>query len=349
MPLHPLYGHEAVRSRLANAVAAGRLPQSLLIEGPRGVGKQRLALWLGQLLLCEGEHRDEPCGSCRACRMVSTLAHPDLGWYVPLEPGKRTGDADKLVDLVDEALGEELARRRERPLYDAPPGTAVHSIATIRLLARRLSLTAAFGGWRVSIIGDAERLVPQRSSPEAANALLKALEEPPPRTVLILTASEHAALPATILSRIVRVRLTLLHDSVITAFIQKELSGTENGPAIAAHAGRAAGCIGKLLAPIGGAGDAEAGRFVEAARKDAVTRYAQALRQAPFQARGGFAAMLDALLDRLRAEARTGGDTEKLVEAIARVADARGAAQGNVNPQLLAAVLADDLSAKARR
>jgi DNA polymerase-3 subunit delta' len=349
MPLHPLYGHEAVRSRLANAVAAGRLPQSLLIEGPRGVGKQRLALWLGQLLLCEGEHRDEPCGACRACRMVATLSHPDLAWYVPLEPGKRTGDADKLVDLAEEALGEEIARRRERPLYDAPPGTSVHSIATVRLLMRRLSLTAAFGGWRVSIVGDAERLVPQRSSPEAANALLKLLEEPPSRTVMVLTASEPGALPATILSRVVRVRLTLLLDSVVTAFIQRELSGTENGPAIAPRAARAAGCIGKLLAPSGGSGDGDAGRFLEAARGGAVARYAQALRQTPFQARGGFTAMLDALLERLRAEARGGGDTDKLVEAIAQVADARGAAQGNVNPQLLAAVLADGLAAKAGR
>ena len=68
-----------------------------------------------------------------------------------------------------------------------------------------------------------------------------------------------------------------------------------------------------------------------------------ALGQTPFQARGGFTEMLDALAGRLRAEAKSGGDTEKLVEAIARVMDARELAQGNVNPQLLAAVLAEDL------
>jgi DNA polymerase-3 subunit delta' len=344
MSLHPLYGHEAVRSRLANAVAASRLPQSLLIEGPRGVGKQRVALWLAQLVLCEGEHRDEPCGSCRCCRLVLTLAHPDLRWYVPLEPGRRAGDADKQVDMVEEALGEELARRREQPLYETPPGTATHSIAMVRLLARRLALTPAFGGWRVVIVGDAERLVPQRSSPEAANALLKALEEPPQRTVMILTASEPAALLPTIMSRVVRVRLAALHDSVVTAFVQKEQTGTENGAAMPSNVARAGGSIGRLLASPGGSGDAEAAAFLAATRKDAGARYLQALRQAPFQARGGFTAMLDALLERLRDEARTGGDTAKLVVAIARVAEARGATHGNVNPQLLAAVLADDLA-----
>jgi len=67
------------------------------------------------------------------------------------------------------------------------------------------------------------------------------------------------------------------------------------------------------------------------------------LGQVPFQARGGFTDMLDALADKLRNEVKRGGDTEKLVEAIALVMDARDLAQGNVNPQLLAAVLADDL------
>lgn len=349
MPLHPLYGHEAVRSRLANAVAAGRLPQSLLIEGPRGVGKQRLALWLGQLVLCEGEHRDEPCGSCRGCRLVLTLSHPDLSWYVPLEPGRRAGDAGKQVDLVEEALGEELARRREHPLYEAPLGTATHSVATVRLLTRRLALTPALGGWRVVIVGDAERLVPQLSSPEAANALLKVLEEPPQRTVIMLTASEPAALPATIVSRVVRVRLTMVHDSVVTVFVQKELLATETGAEWQSKVAQAGGCIGKLLASPGGSADAAAAGFLAASRSDAVARFGQALRQTPFQARGGFAAMLDALLERLRDETRTGVDTAKLVEAIARVAEARVATQGNVNPQLLAAVLSDDLAGEGSK
>jgi hypothetical protein len=59
--------------------------------------------------------------------------------------------------------------------------------------------------------------------------------------------------------------------------------------------------------------------------------------------------MLDALLERLRDETRAGGDTGKLVEAIAAVADARMETQGNVNPQLLAAVLADDLAGRSDR
>ena len=75
-------------------------------------------------------------------------------------------------------------------------------------------------------------------------------------------------------------------------------------------------------------------------------RFAFALSQQPFQARGGFTEMLDGLLEQLRQQARQGGsgETAKVVEAIASVLEARELAQGNVNPQLVAAVLADQLA-----
>ena len=52
MPLYPLIGHRTARNRLAQAIRTGKLPQVLLVTGPAGVGKQRLALWLAQLVLC---------------------------------------------------------------------------------------------------------------------------------------------------------------------------------------------------------------------------------------------------------------------------------------------------------
>jgi DNA polymerase-3 subunit delta' len=348
MSLSPIYGHDAVRNRLAGAVASGRLPQVLLFEGPRGVGKQRLALWLAQLLLCERRTSTtlEPCGECQPCRLVSTLSHPDVHWFVPLERAKKGADGDKEIELVAEALAEEMAARRERPLYEAPGGLATHSMAAVRLLLRRLAVTPAMAARKVFIVGDAERLIPQRANPEAANALLKALEEPPADAVFILTAAEPEALLPTIVSRVVRVRIPRLQDSVVTAFVQEKLSGTT--VALGSSVDAAEGCIGRLVSGSGEDGKAAAeaaAAFLGAARRRGAPRYATVLGQPPYQARGAFTAMLDALLERLRAEARAGtGDTGGVVAAIARVLAARDAAQGNVNPQLLTAVLADDLA-----
>ena len=340
MPLPPLAGHEGVKTRLAGAHASGKLPQALLLTGPRGVGKQRLALWLAQLIHCEAP-RQEPCGQCRPCRLVLSLQHPDVHWFVPVELSKRGGsggsDADKQIDLVADALAEEMTARREQPLYAPVVGLASHPVASVRLLLRRLALTPALGKGKVFIVGDAERLIPQLGTEVAANALLKALEEPPADSVIILTAADPNALLPTVLSRVVLVRVARIADSVVTAFAQQAL-GISGKDELAQRVTAVEGCIGKLFAIEGirsGQPD-QADRFMEAP-------LLHALGQVPFQARGGFTDMLDALADKLRSEVKRGGDTGKLVEAIALVMDARDLAQGNVNPQLLAAVLAEDL------
>ncbi len=222
MPLRPLYGHEGLRRRLAGAIASGRLPQALLFEGPRGVGKQRLALWLAQATLCQdAQGAIEPCGSCQPCKLVLSLSHPDVHWLVPIELARKGADADKQVDLAEAALGEEMAARRDQPLYQPASGLASHGIASARLLSRRLRLTPAMARRKVFVVGDAERLAVQAANPEAANALLKALEEPPADTVIVLTSSEPEALLPTVLSRVVRIRVGRLPDSVVTQFAQR--------------------------------------------------------------------------------------------------------------------------------
>src|SRR5213593_1185132 len=340
MPIPPLYAHEGIRHRLVGAIASGRLPQALLFEGPTGVGKQRLALWLAQALMCEAG-LGEGCGKCQHCKLVLSLSHPDVHWFVPLELSKKGGDADKQVELAEEALGEEMAARRQQPLYEPPSGLASHGIAAVRLLLRRLALTPALSRRKVFVIGDAERLVPQTGAEAAANALLKALEEPPADTVFVLTTAAPDSLLPTILSRVVRVRVARLPDSIVAAFAQRELGETGQRE-LAQRVALADGRIGRLLADgAGRARGAEAAeRFLAAVEAGPVRRYEVALGLQPFQARGGFTDMLDGLLEQLREQARTGGETERVLEA-------SGLAQGNVNPQLLAAVLADELAEPA--
>src|SRR5258705_1972601 len=348
MPLPPLTGHEGVRSRLAGPKASGKLARGLLLAGPRGVGKQGLARWLAQLIRWEAPKGSPqgPCGECRSCRSVLSLQHPDVHWFVPIELSKRAGgsstgggDADKQIELVADALAEEMAARREQPLYAPVVGLASHPIAAVRLLLKRLALTPAVGKRKVFIVGDAERLIPQLGTEVAANALLKALEEPPADSVIIITAAYPNALLPTIMSRVVLVRVARITDSDVTVFAQQTV-GIGDKAELAQRVTAAEGCIGKLFATVTGRSgqpaDDQAARFLEAP-------WLFALGQVPFQARGGFTDMLDALAGRLRSEAKRGGDTDKLVEAIALVLDARELAQGNVDPQLFAHVLAEDL------
>src|SRR5262245_54091470 len=216
MRLHPLAGHQDARRRLGEAVKEGRLPQVLLITGPEGVGKQRLGLWLGQLLLCE-RPGSEPCGTCRSCRLVLELSHPDLHWLIPIQRPK-AGEPDKQVEEAAELIAEAVAARREKPLYEPADGMATHPIATARLLLRRAVLTPVEGRWKVFVLGEADRLVPQEASQEAANALLKLLEEPPKDTWVVLTTTEAERVLPTIRSRAVPLRLGRLSDEEVRGF-----------------------------------------------------------------------------------------------------------------------------------
>jgi DNA polymerase III subunit delta' len=360
MPLHSLIGHQEIRQRLAKGLLSQRLPQVLLLTGPWGVGKQRLALWLAQLALCNAA-LDEPCGSCRPCRLVMGLAHPDLHWFVPIPRPKAT-EVDKQVEEAAQAIAAVMAERRQQPLYGQTDGMASHGIASVRLLQRRSSLTSVEGGRRIFIIGEADRLVSQEASQEAANALLKLLEEPPAGSLFILTTTDAGRLLPTIRSRAALVRLRGLPDASIREFLA---AGIRPAPAAAELDRRVAageGSIGRALAAGDANGKAQqaAGRLLQAVMAGVGPTFEEALKQPPWSARGDFTAMLDALAETLSEAARSSlGHTprrpvpqalqryehaDRLLKAMERVEEARDAAWGNVNPQILLAVLGEELA-----
>ena len=360
MPLLPLSGHEEVRRRLAQARDAGKLPQVLLLTGQPGVGRQRLALWLAQLVLCR-KPGPEPCGECRPCHLVLELSHADVHWFVPI-PRPKAADPQKQADEAAEAIGQVMAERRATPLWGAPDGMASHALASVRLLQRRASLTAVEGGPRIFIIGDAERMVPQESSPEAANAALKLLEEPPTDALFVLTASDPRGLLPTIRSRAVPLRLGALTDAQVRKFLETHLSPRPSPQELDARVAAAGGSIGVALTAADEASAARqaAAGLLEAAAAGTPELLERALKQAPWSARGEFSSMLDAVAEVLGEAARGAAGHEPrwrlpealrrprspaaYLEAIGYVNEARDAAAGNVNPQLVLAVLGGELA-----
>lgn len=354
----PLVGHEVEREHVRRGIAEDRLPQMILLTGATGVGKQRFGLWIAQALLCEGEGI-RPCGKCRPCTQVLGLVHPDLHWLMPV-PRPKAGEPDKAVEELAEAVGAVIEERRHRPLWGAPEGLAGHFVATARLLQRRAALTPAVSRKKVFLVAEADRLVPQEANPEAANALLKLLEEPPADSQFVLTVVDPNRLLPTVRSRVVPLRLGRLSDREVERFLVDHagLAGTE----LRSRVTRAGGSIGRALAA--GEDSSKASRAAEELLRAVLSGTAgqaeRALKQGPWAARGDFTAMLDALAESLTEGARnlagrpvrgplpeslkTPRPIEALLAAQSRVLAAREAAQGNVNPQLLLAVLADELA-----
>ena len=113
--LHDVVGHGDILSSLARAHASQGLPSALLLHGMRGVGKQRTALWLGQLQTCEAPDASGPCGACKSCAFALGLEHPDVHWYFPLARPKGVS-GDKLGDALESARIDALADQRAQPL-----------------------------------------------------------------------------------------------------------------------------------------------------------------------------------------------------------------------------------------
>ena len=372
MHLPPVYGHADALAMLASAARAGNLSQSLLLHGPAGIGKERVAMWLAQRVLCEQPRAEGPCGECRSCRFVDRLEHPDVHWFFPL-PRPDAATPEKLRDKLEEARGAELEARRANPQhvpqFDKAPA---YFMGTIQNLQRLAGMRPAVGRRKVFVVGDAEAMVPQESSPEAANAFLKLLEEPPADTTLILTSSNPGALLPTIRSRVLPVRLLRLSpDEVRTFLVRETRMGEAEAGALAAISEGAIGRALRLMPGAGGAGalqrQRDTGRDLLAAAlsDNEAARFAAANAIAPSGARGEFTGTLQSLALWLRdlmaiaagapesvafagagdeamlrkLAARPGLRPEGVARAILRVQEAQEMAGGNVNPQLILADL----------
>lgn len=371
--LHPLVGHEAIRESLRVAHARGDLPGSLLLHGPRGVGKQRLALWLAQLVVCQAPDEDGPCGRCGPCRMALSLEHPDIHWYFPLERPKGAS-GDRLADKLETARHAELAEIRaepRRPSFSRElRALYVGTVANLRsAAAKRPSMAGP-----VFIVGQAELLVPQESSQEAANALLKLLEEPPGDARFVLTSSEPGMLLSTIRSRTVPIHVPPLPDETVRAFLEEHL---DVEPTVAAWAARLShGSPGRAMAFLPDDDDhlgpleslrRQAYRMVKAAvSDDPADAFELALEFPPAKARtllalftfveewlrdlAAVAAGADErifnedALKRLEKHVATASLDPALVpDVFPAVEHARELARGNVNPQLVVSGLVRDM------
>lgn len=192
-----LTGHEAAEAALIEAHQAGKFPHALIIGGPRGVGKATLAFRLARFLMAQ-DHSDSG-------RLFGTASPSSLD--LPADhPVFRRVAAGGHADLLT------IERGRDPRKKDRLRGEIV--VEDTRGVANFLRLTPAEGGWRIVIVDSADDM-----NRNAANALLKILEEPPNRSLLLLVSHAPGRLLPTIRSRCRRLTLKPLPDAEIIRLI----------------------------------------------------------------------------------------------------------------------------------
>jgi DNA polymerase III subunit delta' len=189
MSWHGVHGHDEVVEQFRRALTRRRLASSFLFAGPAGIGKRTFALKLAQAMLCRTRPEEalDPCGACASCAQVAAGTHPDLD--VVAKPD------DKSFIPLELLIGERDHRRREG-------------------LCHNIAMKPSQGGRKIALIDDADYL-----NAEGANSLLKTLEEPPPRSVLILIGTSPAKQLPTIRSRCQLIRFRPLPPDVVAQLL----------------------------------------------------------------------------------------------------------------------------------
>lgn len=197
-PIEMLPWHDGARERLRIALDGGRLPHALLLHGPSGVGKERFASALAAALFCSRR-----AATLRACGECADCALSRAGSHPDLHWLRPLEDRKSIaVEQVRDACGQ-------------------------------LGMTSLRGGHRVAIVTPAQAMT--RS---AQNALLKTLEEPPPRTLLVLVTARPSSLAPTLRSRCQRIEIPRPPESVTLGWLASEIEG-ELAPGLLAIAGGA--------------------------------------------------------------------------------------------------------------
>lgn len=191
MSFRDIAGHDREIGIIRGAVSLGRVAHALLFAGPDGIGKKKTAIGLAQALNCDN-YKDDSCGACDDCVRMEGGTHQNLVTVWPIDkPLDKGGERDDVGGLI-----------RIDQVRDV--------LNAVRFKVEK--------GRRVVVVESAERFMPQ-----AANAFLKTLEEPPAGSIIILLTSRVSDLLPTILSRCQRINFRPLDAGTLSSIISAQL------------------------------------------------------------------------------------------------------------------------------
>jgi len=201
MQLKDIIGQEGIKQKLVALVHEDRLPHALMLVGPAGTGKRSLAVATAQLLACQDRQPTDSCGACPSCVKFAKLVHPDLHFVIPVSTTSRVVSKPKTEDFLEvwrEVFLDNpyLSENQWYEAMGAENKQGLINVAESHSVSERLSLKPYESDYRMMLIW-----LPERMNREAANKLLKLIEEPPPLTHFFLVSEKTDRILPTILSR----------------------------------------------------------------------------------------------------------------------------------------------------
>lgn len=223
-----IIGHEALKEHLVRGVDSGRISHAQLFTGIAGAGTLPLAVAYAQYIHCRNRQNGDSCGVCPSCQQIAALAHPDLHFVFPVnKQGKKSGEvvlssarefADKWREIFSSSGGYFNAQQWFESLNLGKTLKGMITAKEAEEIIRRLGFKSFESEYKTMIIW-----LPETMNEEAANKLLKILEEPWDKTVFILVTEHSDRLLKTITSRTQEVNIPrLTAEDLLPIVLQSE-------------------------------------------------------------------------------------------------------------------------------
>jgi DNA polymerase III subunit delta' len=230
-----IIGQQDIKSRLIQSVRDNRLSHGQLFTGPEGSGTLALAIAYIQYINCEARTENDSCNQCPSCVKYNKLAHPDLHFVFPVTSTKDvTGTSIKSDDFIEKWRNTVISNPylSINDWYEALGVENKQGIINVNdsdEVVKKLSLKAYEAEYKAMIIWIAEKM-----NIQAANKLLKILEEPPDKTIFILVSEQFGQLLATITSRTQLIKVRKIDDAdMVKHLVHKNGLSEQNAQQIA--------------------------------------------------------------------------------------------------------------------
>ena len=206
MKFSEVVGHNEIKQKLIHAVQNGRIPHAQLFLGQEGGGNLALAISYAQYVNCTQRTSEDSCGSCPSCVKYQHLQHPDLHFCFPIIGSDKTSDhfMPEFHQVMNANPYTTYIEWMEK-ISDSKSG--LMNVLQANEIVKKLSLRPYEAAYQVMIIW-----MPETMNTPTANKLLKTIEEPPDRSLIILVANNDEEMLSTILSRVQFIKLKKLQD-----------------------------------------------------------------------------------------------------------------------------------------
>lgn len=225
MQFKDIIGQEELKRHLVRSVDQGRVSHAQLFTGTAGQGSLAMAVAYFQYICCRHRHNGDSCGECPDCRQIAALAHPDLHLVFPVnKQGKKSGEkmlSDEFLPLFRTLFEERGGYFSPREWYErldlGKTLKGMISAGEADEIIRKLAFKSFEAEYKAMLIW-----LPETMNEEAANKILKILEEPWEKTLFLLVSEQPIRLLPTILSRTQEVNVGRIDKEVLARLAAEE-------------------------------------------------------------------------------------------------------------------------------